>query len=175
METKLSPYKHIVRSQQFDKSFLEELFRITKHMKENESNVSDELKGKIETINGMVNPRTGSISYRAIFPNSSNLLRSGISGKVRFPSNETDAILVPQQATYEVQGKKFVYLVNKENKVEAREVTVNQSVNQDFIVKKGLAVGETFVVEGLMKLREGMEINPVSQKLAQVGAAYSNK
>ncbi|WP_111707060.1 efflux RND transporter periplasmic adaptor subunit [Lutibacter citreus] len=134
-----------------------------------------EHKGKIETINGMVNPRTGSISYRAIFPNPSNLLRSGTSGKVKFPSNETEAILVPQKATYELQGKKFVYLVNKENKVESREVTVNQSINNDFIVKNGLIEGETFVVEGLIKLKDGMQINPVSEKLSQSGVAYSKK
>lgn len=64
-----------------------------------------DFKGKIETINGMVNPRTGSISYRAIFPNPNNLLRSGISGKVKMPSNMNDIVLLPQKATYELQGK----------------------------------------------------------------------
>ncbi|MFT5749889.1 MAG: membrane fusion protein (multidrug efflux system), partial [Ancylomarina sp.] len=82
-------------------------------------------KGRIETINGMVNPRTGSISYRAIFSNPDNLLRSGISGKIKFPSIQNEVILVPQKATYEMQGKKFVYLVNSENKVEAKEIIVS--------------------------------------------------
>ncbi|MBN2595228.1 MAG: efflux RND transporter periplasmic adaptor subunit [Marinifilaceae bacterium] len=133
-------------------------------------------KGRIETINGMVNPRTGSISYRAIFPNPSNLLRSGISGKVKFPSTQNQVILVPQKATYELQGKKFVYVVTAENKVEAHEVIVSESVNQDFIVLNGLDAGQTFVVEGLIKLREGMQIKPVTEKHTPEGnAAFSKK
>ena len=133
-------------------------------------------KGKIETINGMVNPRTGSISYRAIFPNPSNLLRSGISGKVKFPSKQNEVILVPQKATYELQGKKFVYLVNKENKVQAKEVVVNNTLKADFIVKNGLNEGDSFVTDGLIKLREGMQIQPMTQKHTPEGnAAFSKK
>ena len=135
-------------------------------------------KGRIETINGMVNPRTGSISYRAIFPNPSNLLRSGISGKIKFPSNENEIILVPQKATYEMQGKKFVYLVNSENKVESKEIIVSESLNNDFIVSNGLNEGETFVVDGLIKLREGMQIVPQIPELTagvQSKSAVSNK
>tara|TARA_R110001583_G_scaffold178151_1_gene333927 strand:+ start:12715 stop:13878 length:1164 start_codon:yes stop_codon:yes gene_type:complete len=129
-------------------------------------------KGRIETINGMVNPRTGSISYRAIFPNPSNLLRSGISGTVKFPSNQNEVILVPQKATYELQGKKFVYLVNSENKVEAKEIIVSESLNKDFIVRNGLNEGEIFVVDGLIKLREGMQIAP---QVPELTAGIENK
>lgn len=138
-------------------------------------------KGKIETINGMVNPRTGGISYRAIFPNPANLLRSGISGKVKFPSQYNEAILVPQQATYELQGKKFVYLVNDENKVQAKEVNVTKAINGEFIVENGLNEGEIFVTDGLIKLRDGMQIQPLSKQLAQgaasiqTGSTFSQK
>ena len=129
-------------------------------------------KGRIETINGMVNPRTGSISYRAIFPNPSNLLRSGISGTVKFPSNQNEVILVPQKATYELQGKKFVFLVNSENKVEAKEIIISESLKKDFIVRNGLNEGEIFVVDGLIKLREGMQIIPQGPELT---AGIQNK
>ncbi|MBI9060010.1 MAG: efflux RND transporter periplasmic adaptor subunit [Labilibaculum sp.] len=133
-------------------------------------------KGKIETINGMVNPRTGSISYRAIFPNPANLLRNGSSGKVKMSSIENNIIMVPQKATYEMQGKKFVYLVNKENKVQAKEVLVSASVDEKFIVQNGLNAGETFVIDGLIKLREGMLIQPMNQKHTPDGnAAFSKK
>ncbi|WP_372751006.1 efflux RND transporter periplasmic adaptor subunit [Labilibaculum sp.] len=133
-------------------------------------------KGKIETINGMVNPRTGSISYRAIFPNPANLLRSGSSGKVKMPSIENNIIMVPQKATYEMQGKKFVYLVNKENKVQAKEVSISTSIDEKFIVQNGLNEGETFVTDGLIKLREGMLIQPMNQKHSPEGnAAFSKK
>lgn len=135
-----------------------------------------EQKGRIETINGMVNPRTGSVSFRAIFPNPANLLRSGISGIIKLPSIQNEVILVPQKATFELQGKKFVYLVDKDSKVLSKEVIVSESIDQDFIVQTGLDAGQTFVVDGLIKLREGMQIQPVTEKHVSEGnAAYSKK
>nr|WP_320119608.1 efflux RND transporter periplasmic adaptor subunit [uncultured Marinifilum sp.] len=136
-----------------------------------------EQKGRIETINGMVNPRTGSITYKAIFPNSANLLRSGISGKVKIPSQENDVILLPQKATYELQGKKFVYLVNKDNKVESKEVKVSLAVGQNFIVQAGINEGQSYVTDGIIKLRHGMQIQPVTEKhhTPDANAAMSNK
>jgi len=122
-----------------------------------------EQKGRIETINGMVNPRTGSVSYRAIFPNPANLLRSGISGHVKLPSIQNKVILVPQKATFELQGKKFVYLVDKDSKVLSKEVIVSNSIDQNFIVQNGLNEGQVFVVDGLIKLHEGMQIIPQTE------------
>lgn len=135
-----------------------------------------EHKGRIETINGMVNPRTGSISYRAIFPNPENLLRSGISGKVKLPSSKNEVIRLPQKATFELQGKHFVYLLDNENKVQSKEVVVTDVVNEDFIIEKGINEGQVFVTDGLIKLREGMQIQPVSEKHSPEGnAAFSKK
>lgn len=135
-----------------------------------------DFKGKIETINGMVNPRTGSISYRAIFPNPNNLLRSGISGKVKMPSNMNDIVLLPQKATYELQGKKFVYLVGKENKVESKEVIIANTIDNHFVVKGGVNPGQQYVVDGLIKLRDGMQIIPQSgQSKPDGNIAFSQK
>ncbi|GAB7087343.1 efflux RND transporter periplasmic adaptor subunit [Marinifilum fragile] len=135
-----------------------------------------DFKGKIETINGMVNPRTGSISYRAIFPNPNNLLRSGISGKVKMPSNMNDIVLLPQKATYELQGKKFVYLVGKENKVESKEVIIANTIDNHFVVKAGVNPGEQYVIDGLIKLRDGMQIIPQKgQSQAEGNVAFSQK
>lgn len=133
-------------------------------------------KGKIETINGMVNPRTGSVSYRAIFPNPSNLLRSGISGKVKLPSNKNKVIVLPQKSTFELQGKHFVYLLDKENKVKSKEVFISETIDNDFIVEGGIAEGQVFVSDGLIKLREGMQILPQTGSSAQPdNRAFSNK
>ena len=133
-------------------------------------------KGKIETINGMVNPRTGSVSYRAMFPNPNNLLRSGISGNVKLPSTQSKVILVPQKATFELQGKKFVYLVDKDSKVLSKEVIVSESIDQNFIVQNGLMEGETYVLDGLIKLHEGMQILPQSGNTAGLdNKAFSDK
>ncbi|PXY02150.1 efflux RND transporter periplasmic adaptor subunit [Marinifilum breve] len=131
-------------------------------------------KGRIETINGMVNPRTGSISYRAIFPNPDNLLRSGISGKVKMPSSQNNVMIIPQKATFELQGKRFVYLLGKENKVESKEVLIANTTENHFIVKAGVQPGQTFVSDGLIKLREGMQIIPQSGE-AKSNAAFSKE
>ncbi|WP_421919451.1 efflux RND transporter periplasmic adaptor subunit [Marinifilum sp.] len=132
-------------------------------------------KGKIETINGMVNPRTGSIRYRAIFPNPNNLLRSGISGKVKIPNRVKNIILLPQKSTFELQGKKFVYLVDKENKIKSKEVSIDLATDTHYIVSNGVESGQKFVLDGLIKLREGMEIIPQTENNTQSNAAFSKK
>ncbi|WP_461637928.1 efflux RND transporter periplasmic adaptor subunit [Labilibaculum euxinus] len=133
-------------------------------------------KGKIETINGMVNPRTGSVSYRAIFSNPDNLLRSGISGKIKLPSNIDQAIILPQKSTFELQGKHFVYLLGNENKIESKEVFVSETLGNDFVIEEGLAEGQVFVAGGLIKLREGMQILPQTGSSTQPdNRAFSKK
>ncbi|MDQ1770361.1 efflux RND transporter periplasmic adaptor subunit [Labilibaculum sp. A4] len=133
-------------------------------------------KGKIETINGMVNPRTGSVSYRAIFSNPDNLLRSGISGKIKLPSNIDQAIILPQKSTFELQGKHFVYLLGNENKIESKEVFVSETLGNDFIIEEGLTEGQVFVAGGLIKLREGMQILPQTGSSTQPdNRAFSKK
>lgn len=130
-------------------------------------------KGRIETINGMVNPRTGSISYRAIFPNPDNLLRSGISGTVKMPSTLNEVVMLPQKATFELQGKRFVYLLGKENKVQSKEVIISNTTDTHFVIKEGLDLGQKFVADGLIKLREGMEIIPQTSTAATAGFTAS--
>jgi len=77
-----------------------------------------EEKGKIETINGMVNPRTGSVNYRAKFANTNKLLRNGNSGKLRFPTKYNNTIVLSQKSSFELQGKRFVYVVGENNIVK---------------------------------------------------------
>jgi len=129
-----------------------------------------EHKGKIETINGMVNPRTGSVNYRAKFPNPGRLLRNGNSGKIKFPTQISSAILLPQKSTFELQGKRFVYVVGKEDKVKSKEVIVSETVGNQIIVQSGVEAGEVIVNDGLIKLREGMQIIPNNIDLAAQGS-----
>lgn len=117
-------------------------------------------KGKIETINGLVNKRTGSTQFRAAFPNPERILRSGGSGTVKFPFIESNVILVPQVAIFEMQGKKIVYVLGKENKVDARVVEINGTQGLNYIVTNNLKEGETIVVDNVLKLTEGQEITP---------------
>ena len=119
-------------------------------------------KGRIETASGLIDTETGSISVRATFPNPGNILRSGSSGLVRIPSNIDSAILVPQRATYEIQGKRFVYIVSQDSVITSKEIKVSEDADgQFFVVSEGLKPGDKIVIEGVATLREDLAIKPV--------------
>lgn len=124
--------------------------------------------GKITKASGVIDAATGTITLVAQFPNPNKVLRSGGAGQVIIPTTEAKAILVPQEATSEVQNKKFVYVVDKENKVRYTEITVNpQSDGNYYIVTSGLKEGDKFVSKGITKLSDGMEIIPISEEQYQ--------
>ena len=113
-------------------------------------------KGKIESASGLINTETGSLSLRATFPNPGSIVRSGSSGTVRLPQYLDSALLIPQKVTYELQGKKFVYLVASTGIVRSVEIkVVDGGDGQCFVVEKGLKPGDLIVLEGVAKLREG--------------------
>ncbi len=117
--------------------------------------------GKIETTGGLINTATGSISVRATFPNPGNLIRSGSSGSVKIPITIDSAIVIPQKATYEIQGKKFVYIVAEDGSISSKAVAVMDNDDGKFyIVEDGLAKGDRVVIDGLATLRDGITIKP---------------
>ena len=116
-------------------------------------------KGKVETASGLITTQTGSVSVRATFPNAGNFIQSGSTGKVRIPQTIDSALLVPQKATYELQGKRFVYLVDGNGTIKNTEIKVLEGSNgQFFIVKEGLQPGDKIVLEGIEGLKDGMQI-----------------
>ena len=116
-------------------------------------------KGKIEAASGLINTQTGSISVRATFPNPGNIVRSGSSGLVRIPRSVDSAVIIPQKATYEIQGKRFVYTVESTGTVKSVEVqTTNVENGQFFVVQKGLQPGDKIVLEGVASLKDGAAI-----------------
>lgn len=120
-----------------------------------------EQKGKIETFSGQANTQTGSFNVRASFANANKLLRSGGSGTIQIPTNLTDVILIPQNATLEMQDKRVVLTVDKENKVKAIPVEVRAVPGgQYFVVDKGLNVNDKILIEGVGIISEGTEIKP---------------
>lgn len=127
-------------------------------------------KGKLATMNGLVNPTTGTTQFRAEFNNPEGILRSGSSGIVRLPIEQKDVLLVPQNAIFEVQGKQTLYVVGKDNKVKSRIVTTNGTSELNFIVTDGLQEGEKVVVEGASKLKDDMEIVPQEKQQAPAEA-----
>ena len=117
-------------------------------------------KGKIVTMNGLVNPTTGTTQFRAEFKNPEAILRSGNSGIIRLPIVQKDVVVVPQNAVFEVQGKQMIFVVGEGNKVQSKIITTNGTSDLNFIVTEGLSEGDIVVVEGASKLKNDTEIVP---------------
>lgn len=117
-------------------------------------------KGKIESISGIIDRQTGTVSVRSTFPNENRLLLSGGIGNIIIPHKEDKAIVIPQNATYEMQDKIIAYKVNKNGTVSATELAVEKLNNgNDYIIRSGLAVGDLIVTEGVGLLQDGMKIS----------------
>ena len=117
-------------------------------------------KGKVELAEGQFDKTTGTINFRATFPNAQGLLRSGNTGKIRIVKNLGNSIVIPQDATFELQDKIFVYAVGDSNKVVSRPITVAGTSGNYYLVQGGVSPGEKIVYTGLDRLREGAVIQP---------------
>ena len=119
--------------------------------------------GKVEKMSGVIDASTGTVQLIAVFPNPGKLLKSGGSGTIIIPNEQSDAIIIPQACVSEVQNKKFVYTVGEDNKVKYTEITVaSQNDGKNFVVTGGLNVGDKYVTNGITKLSDGMEIVPIT-------------
>ena len=117
--------------------------------------------GKVAVLNRQVDVSTGTFKVAALFPNPDNLLRPGQYGKVRATmSVDKGALLVPQRAVTEVQGKYLVAVVGTDNKVDIRPVTVGERVGTEWVIAKGLQPGEQVIAEGTQKVRPGATVAP---------------
>ena len=120
--------------------------------------------GKIDAVSGVIDQSTGSVSMRAVFPNDKRILRSGGTGNVVFPYTMEGIIMIPQSATVEIQDKKFVYVLQPDNKIKNVEIQISSlDDGQNYLVTKGLKSGDKIVVEGVQSLRDGQEITPITQ------------
>lgn len=118
-------------------------------------------RGRVAAASGLINTRTGSATMRATFPNPDGLLRSGATGLVRVPQRLASALLVPQAATYELQGKRFVYVVGSGGKVVNTEISVLPLTDGlNYVVSQGLKAGDQLVTEGVSALTDGQLIKP---------------
>lgn len=124
--------------------------------------------GKVETISGVIDPTTGSVTLRAAFPNPNHLLRSGGTGSVLIPYKMGEAIVVPQKATYEVQDKKFVYVLQPDNTIKNTEIQIfNVDNGSDYVVMSGLKSGDKIVVENVSTLKDGQAIEPITKEQSE--------
>jgi len=117
-------------------------------------------KGKIEAVEGQFDRTTGAINFRATYPNASGLLRSGNTGRVLVPKHHKNTVVIPQDATFELQDKVLVFVVADSNKVVSRPITVADKSSQYYFVKDGLRAGEKIVYTGLSRLRDGAVVVP---------------
>lgn len=115
-------------------------------------------KGKIETIEGEFNNETGNIAFRAKFPNPDKLLRNGETGKVRMTVPLTNALLIPQKATYEIQDKKYVFTVDAKGVVHAKNIAIGTELPDLYVVADGLAATDKILLEGIQNVKEGDRI-----------------
>ena len=125
-------------------------------------------KGTVELVQGQFDRNSGSIAFRAVFPNQEKQLRSGITGKIRIPALLQNQLIIPQQATYELQDKVYVFAVGDSNKVVSKQITVAGKNEGNYIVSKGISPGETIVYSGLQRLRDGVIIVPQNISLDSV-------
>ncbi|WP_080239221.1 efflux RND transporter periplasmic adaptor subunit [Spirosoma rigui] len=131
-------------------------------------------KGKIETTETVFEGNSGTIAFRARFPNPDHLLRHGATGKVRLTTDVDDAVLVPQKAVFDVQDKSYVYVVDANNKVRTRSFVPSSRVDQLYIVKSGLKPGDRIVYEGIQSLKDGMTIEPKPVPANVLQALYAS-
>ena len=118
--------------------------------------------GKFDFADRAVNPATGTLTLRAVFPNTEQLLRPGMTGRVRVTYDVAEAaILIPQKAVTEMLGKQFVSVVGADGKVEQRPVKTGDRLGEQWLIEEGLKVGDTVVVEGVQKARPGSTVKAV--------------
>ena len=127
--------------------------------------------GRVETISGVIDQTTGSVTMRALFPNPNNILRSGSTGQVVFHNPLQNVIMIPQSATIEIQDKKFVFVVQSDNTLKNTEIKVfTLDDGKYYYVTSGLKAGDKIVLEGVQNLKDGQTISPITP--ADKEAAY---
>jgi membrane fusion protein (multidrug efflux system) len=117
-------------------------------------------KGKVQNVAGQFDNSVGAISFRAVFPNADRLLRSGNTGKVRIAQLLGEAVVIPQEATYEIQDKILVFALGDSNKVASRPITISGKTDRYYFVSGGVKAGDKIVFSGLGTLQDGMVIAP---------------
>lgn len=118
-----------------------------------------EYPGVVETVEADFDNETGNIPFRATFPNPQGLLRHGETGNIRMRVPLKDALLIPQKATFEILDKKYVYVLDKDNRVKSRQITVGADMEDLYAITSGLADNDKILLEGLRKVKENDQIS----------------
>lgn len=114
--------------------------------------------GTVETIQADFNNETGNIAFRAAFKNPNGILRHGETGNIMMPIHHHQAMMIPQKATFEILDKKYVYVVDSTNTVQARHIKVETELPHLYVIKAGLRPNERILADGLRKVKNGDHI-----------------
>ena len=124
--------------------------------------------GSLDMVDAAFDKNTGAITLRATFPNKQGLLRSGNSGRIKLGLTQAGVIGIPQSATFEMQGKTFAFVIDKDNKARQVAVTISGSNENTYYISNGLSAGDQLVLKGMESLKDGVLVKPQqsNEKLA---------
>lgn len=163
-------YFNVAESEYLDyKTNKEAAAPLTVKLKMANGDLFDQL-GKIETIEADFDNKTGNIEFRATFPNPKQVLRHGETGNILMEVPYKNAILIPQKATFEILDKTYVYVINKDNTVHQRLITIAAELPHVYIVKSGIDENDKILLEGLRKVHNGDQIEVNFKPIATVFA-----
>lgn len=117
-----------------------------------------EYAGFVKAVEADFNNETGNIAFRATFPNPKSLLRHGETGNIIATSPLKNALIIPQKATFEVLEKKYVFVVDKDNIIRQREITINGELPDLYIILSGITEKDKIILEGIRKVRDEEKI-----------------
>jgi membrane fusion protein, multidrug efflux system len=121
--------------------------------------------GKISVIDRAVDPQTGTLKMRLVFPNPHHELRSGMNGTLKvLSSSSADVLMVPFKAVTEQLGEFFVYVIDKDNRATQRKVALGRQIGKNVVIQEGLKSGESIAVEGAQSLREGSTVTELKSE-----------
>ena len=115
--------------------------------------------GKVEVIESEFDNETGNVAFRASFPNPDKLLKNGETGKVVMKVPVKNALVIPQKATYEIQDKKYVFVVDNNNVVKSREITITGAMPDLYVISSGINASDKILLEGVQKVKDNDKIS----------------
>ncbi len=118
-----------------------------------------ENKGNVEVIESEFNSETGNIAFRSRFPNPNKLLKHGETGKVLMEVPLHNVIVIPQKATYEIQDKKYVFVVGKNDVVSSKEITIKGEIPDLYMIESGITENDKILLEGVQKVKDNDKIH----------------
>ena len=113
------------------------------------------MAGTVSAIEADFNNHTGTIPFRADFPNPTGVLRHGQTGTVRLTQTAENALVIPQKAVFEILDQRFVFVVDEASVVHQRAIQIGAEVEDLFVVQDGLRDGEAVIIDGLRHVKDG--------------------